>query len=120
MIRCKPLVKFKSLLYYEEKDHIAEEEKNLRALSNSKIIFYKNGKCEGVGFQSIYAGTYFPGVSLYKNSSVTVNFGPKFEHPPDTKQRYKPFSDIVEQAYVEYALGDILYHIEHEGQLPEF
>jgi len=29
-------------------------------------------------------------------------------------------SDVVEDSYVYHAIGDMLYHIEHEGQLPEF
>jgi len=29
-------------------------------------------------------------------------------------------SETVEDTYVYHALGDMLYHIEHEGELPEF
>lgn len=29
-------------------------------------------------------------------------------------------SESVEDTYVYHALGDMLYHIEHEGELPEF
>jgi len=29
-------------------------------------------------------------------------------------------SDVAEEAYVLNAVGDMLYHIEHEGQQPEF
>jgi len=34
---CQPLVKFKSHLYYEEKDHVAEAEKQLKPLKGSKV-----------------------------------------------------------------------------------
>ncbi|VDP37822.1 unnamed protein product [Soboliphyme baturini] len=46
------------------------------------IVFYKNGVNQGVAFSDIYAGTYFPAVSLYKNISVSANFGPRFMFPP--------------------------------------
>jgi len=29
-------------------------------------------------------------------------------------------SEAVEDSYIHHAMGDMLYHIEHEGQLPEF
>ena len=29
-------------------------------------------------------------------------------------------SDMVEESQVQHALADILYHVEHEGKLPEF
>ena len=29
-------------------------------------------------------------------------------------------SEAVEDSYVHHAIGDMLYHIEHEGQQPEF
>jgi len=29
-------------------------------------------------------------------------------------------SEAVEDSYVHHAMGDMLYHIEHEGQQPEF
>jgi len=33
----QPLVKFKSHFYYEEKDHVAEAEKQLKPLKGSKV-----------------------------------------------------------------------------------
>jgi len=35
----QPLVKFKSHLYYEEKDHVAEAEKQLKQLKGSKVQY---------------------------------------------------------------------------------
>ena len=28
--------------------------------------------------------------------------------------------ELAEEAYINHAVGDLLYHIEHEGQQPEF
>ena len=35
-----------------------------------------------MAFTDIYAGQYFPCISLYKNAVVKVNFGPRFDSPP--------------------------------------
>lgn len=83
----QPLVKFKSHLYYEEKDQVVEALKALKPLSGSKIYFYKNGECQGLAFEDIYQGAYFPAVSMFKSTTVTVNFGPNFKHPPDIPHR---------------------------------
>nr|CAD7568242.1 unnamed protein product [Timema californicum] len=77
-----PLVKFKSHLYYEEKDNVAEALKNLNVLPGSKIIFFTNGQCHGAAFSDIYGGAYYPTLSLYKNATVSANFGPAFKFPP--------------------------------------
>lgn len=37
----QPLVKFRSHLYYEDKDDLPEAIKNLKALKGSKILFFK-------------------------------------------------------------------------------
>ena len=78
----QPLVKFKSHLYYEDRDELQEALKKLKPLPSSTIHFFKNGVHQGIGFQDIYAGSYFPAVSLYKNITVSVNFGPNFKHAP--------------------------------------
>lgn len=78
----QPLVKFKSHLYYEEKDNVGEYQKNLKPLPKSQIIFFKNGKCVGVAFEDIYYGSYYPIISIYKNATVSVNFGPCFKYSP--------------------------------------
>jgi Set1/Ash2 histone methyltransferase complex subunit ASH2 len=75
-------VKFKSHLYYEEKDRVAESLKALKVLSGSKLIFFKNGVCQGVAFSDIYGGHYFPTLSIHKSATVSVNFGPNFKHSP--------------------------------------
>ncbi|KAK2169583.1 hypothetical protein NP493_1183g00013 [Ridgeia piscesae] len=116
----RPLVKFKSHLYYEEKDPVGKGGKPLEPFPRSKILLFKNGKCQGVAFDDILGGTYYPAISLYKTATVTVNFGPDFKYPPQDCDAYKPMSEAAEEAIVDHALCDILYHIEHEGELPEF
>jgi hypothetical protein len=78
----QPLVKFKSHLYYEEKDRVTESLKALKVLSGSKLIFFKNGMCQGVAFNDIYGGHYFPTLSIHKSATVSVNFGPNFKYSP--------------------------------------
>lgn len=77
----QPLVKFKSHLYYEDKDKITETLKNLHILQGSRIEFFKNGQSQGVAFEDIYAGSYFPAISIHKSATVSVNFGPAFKYP---------------------------------------
>lgn len=78
----QPLVKFKSHLYYEDKDKVPEAIKSLKPLSGSKLVFFKNGVCQGVAFKDIYKGAYFPSLSLFKNIVLQTNFGPTFKYPP--------------------------------------
>ncbi|XP_076054679.1 set1/Ash2 histone methyltransferase complex subunit ash2 isoform X2 [Oratosquilla oratoria] len=78
----KPLVKFRSHLYYEDKDDMPEALKNLKPLPGSTVEFFKNGKSYGSAFKNIYGGSYYPGISLYRNITVGVNFGPNFKYPP--------------------------------------
>ena len=77
----RPLVKFKSHLYYEDKDKVNDTLKNLKILPGSKIIFFKNGKCQGEAFVDIHGGGYYPAISLHKNATISVNFGPNFKYP---------------------------------------
>lgn len=78
----QPLVKFKSHLYYEEKDQVPEALKALKPLHGSKIVFYKNGECQGDAFIDMYRGAYYPTLSIHKNATVSVNFGPNFKFAP--------------------------------------
>lgn len=116
----KPLVKFKSHLYYEEKDYVSEAEKNLQISYGSKVCTYKNGKYQGQLFSDIFEGVYHPSVSLYKNATVTINYGPTFKYPPEDCGPYTPMSNAASEAMVQYSLADIIYHIENEGNTPEF
>lgn len=110
------LVKFKNHLYYEEKDAFKEAEKKLNRLEGSEIVFFKNGEFQGVAYKDIYQGTYYPSISIYKNASARINFGPKFNYPIDDHQfPYKPMSDLAEEKFIEHTLSDLMYHIVHEG-----
>lgn len=74
------------------------------------MVFYKNGTNQGVAYENLFEGIYFPAISLYKSctvgacvallpfcvslcfsrmlkftflsSQVSVNFGPHFKYPP--------------------------------------
>lgn len=114
----KPLVKFKSHLYYEEKDRVSEFLKNLKVLPQSKITFFKNGVCQGEAFVDVYGGAYFPAVSLHKNATVTINFGPNFKYPPKKDEiNYKGMFLKAEEAICEQTMADMLYLTENDGKL---
>ncbi|KAL1506408.1 hypothetical protein ABEB36_005778 [Hypothenemus hampei] len=113
----RPLVKFKSHLYYEEKDHVQERIKTLVALPGGKTLNFKNGECQGVAFENIYQGSYYPTLSLFKNVTVSVNFGPNFKYPPSNEYDWKPMSEKGEEAICEQTMADILFLTENEGRL---
>jgi len=114
----KPLIKFKSHLYYEEKDGLQENLKALKKCPGSKITFFKNGKSLGVAFEDIYCGDYYPGVGLFKNAHVKFNHGPKFKAPPQgLTEQYKPMCDRSSDLEVEQALADMRFFTAQEGKL---
>lgn len=112
----KPLVKFKSHLYFEEKDRLQECLKSLKTLPGSKITFFKNGESLGEAFSDIYMGDYYPAVSTYKHSKVRLNFGPKFRFPPKNVE-FKAMSKRAEEMAVEQTLADMKFFTESEGKL---
>ncbi|MEQ2175276.1 Set1/Ash2 histone methyltransferase complex subunit ASH2, partial [Goodea atripinnis] len=63
----KALIKFKSYLYFEEKDYVDKAEKSLKPMNPSRMLFYKNGVNQGVAFENLFEGLYFPAISLYKS-----------------------------------------------------
>uniref|UniRef100_A0A8B9M8M5 Set1/Ash2 histone methyltransferase complex subunit ASH2 n=2 Tax=Neoaves TaxID=3078114 RepID=A0A8B9M8M5_9AVES len=109
----KALIKFKSYLYFEEKDFVDKAEKSLKQAPGSQIIFFKNGASQGIAFKDIFEGVYFPAISLYKGCTVSINFGPYFKYPP-RDITYRPMSDMGWGAVVEHTLADVLYHVETE------
>jgi Set1/Ash2 histone methyltransferase complex subunit ASH2 len=112
----RPLVKFKSHLYYEEKDEVQDALKQLRPLKGSKLHFFRNGVNQGVAFNDIYEGTYYPAISMYKGSTVSVNFGPNFKYPP--KQfKFRGMDEAVQEAVIQQALADTIYLVENDGKL---
>lgn len=74
-------MKFKSHLYYEDKDRVNETLKTMKPVPDSKIYFFKNGELQGEAFTDIYQGAYYPSFSIFKNATVSVNFGPNFKYP---------------------------------------
>ncbi|XP_055849029.1 set1/Ash2 histone methyltransferase complex subunit ASH2 [Episyrphus balteatus] len=114
----RPLVKFKSHLYYEDKDRVQETLKNFKTLPQSKIEFFKNGKSQGVAFTDIYGGSYYPTISIYKSATVSVNFGPNFKSPEIlTEYDAKGMFDRVEELISEQSLSDLLFLTENRGRL---
>ncbi|KAF2352877.1 SPRY domain [Trinorchestia longiramus] len=112
----KPLVKFRSHLYYEDKDDIAGGIKQLKPVKGSYIQFFKNGKSPGIAYKDIYNGVYFPSLSLYRSITVAVNFGPDFVHPPKNVV-FRGMHERAEEAMVEQTLADMTYLVENEGKL---
>ncbi|XP_043276432.1 set1/Ash2 histone methyltransferase complex subunit ASH2 [Venturia canescens] len=112
----RPLVKFKSHLYYEEKDQVPEALKALKPLSDSKIIFFKNGLSQGNAFIDLNRGAYFPTISIHKSATVSVNFGPNFKYAPNDLS-YRGMCEKAEEAMSEQSMADMLYLSENEGKL---
>uniref|UniRef100_A0A183BGL2 COesterase domain-containing protein n=1 Tax=Echinostoma caproni TaxID=27848 RepID=A0A183BGL2_9TREM len=54
------------------------------------ITFSHNGENMGTAFSDVYAGVYFPSLSIYRSATVSVNFGPTFQHPPTDVPDWKP------------------------------
>lgn len=114
----KPLVKFRSHLYYEEKDNVSECLKKLTPLPGSKIMCFKNGVLQGVAFSDIYGGVYYPTVSLHKNATVSLNFGPNFKFAPSADEyTYQGMNAKAVEAICEQTLADLMYLTENEGRL---
>uniref|UniRef100_A0A182W2Z6 B30.2/SPRY domain-containing protein n=1 Tax=Anopheles minimus TaxID=112268 RepID=A0A182W2Z6_9DIPT len=114
----RPLVKFKSHLYYEDKDRVNETLKSLKIQPGSRIHFFKNGVCQGEAFADIYKGAYYPAISLHKNVTVSVNFGPNFKHPEVLKEySAHAMHDRVEEMICEQTMADMMYFTENDGKL---
>ena len=39
--------------------------------TRTQIAFYKNGESQGVAFEDIFEGTYYPAISLHKSCTVS-------------------------------------------------
>ncbi|XP_052185969.1 protein TRAUCO isoform X2 [Diospyros lotus] len=65
-----------------------EKEGPPKVVPGSEISFFKNGVCQGVAFQDLYGGRYYPAASMYTlpnqpNCVVKFNFGPDFGFFPN-------------------------------------
>uniref|UniRef100_A0A183HFV4 B30.2/SPRY domain-containing protein n=1 Tax=Onchocerca flexuosa TaxID=387005 RepID=A0A183HFV4_9BILA len=112
-----PLINFKHHYFYEEKDDVSAALKNLRPTFGSWIEFYRNGKSCGIAFKDVYAGFYYPAVSLFQGATVRCNFGPSFRYsvPPGARG----MCERVGEMYIEQTLSDVLYLVENEDELAE-
>ncbi|KAJ3374941.1 hypothetical protein GGF31_005663 [Allomyces arbusculus] len=113
--RARTAIRYKTSVYFESKDYLPPKNHPPPAVPldlfpkyptvpGSKIVFYKNGVCQGTAFEDLPApipevcsqidaavatmddGTlgYYPAVSCFKGGQVTMNFGPHFMYPlPD-------------------------------------
>lgn len=59
-----------------------------------QIVYYRNGEFVGTAFQDIYAGAYFPTLSVYKSATVSANFGPNFKYQPTGWENWTAVSVI--------------------------
>ncbi|CAG7836975.1 unnamed protein product [Allacma fusca] len=113
----RPLVRFKSHLYYEDKDDKSQEA-DVTLRPESKIICFKNGKYQGVAYENIFEGVYYPAVSLYKGCTVNVNFGPDFwTEPGQVDFPHRGMFERAEQAIVEQTTSDLHFLTENHGKL---
>lgn len=94
---------------------------SMETLAGSKISFYKNGKFVGVAFEDVYAGFYYPTISLYKSCTVTTNFGPKFKYPPELHNtnsknhlKYRPAQDMVDVSIIDNLMADLIFIVDQE------
>ncbi|EDQ84234.1 uncharacterized protein MONBRDRAFT_13024 [Monosiga brevicollis MX1] len=71
----------------------------------SRMMCYKNGQLLGSMALDVPKGRYYPTVSLYFNSQVRVNFGPKLRYPP-TDGRFRPLAEFVPRYNAGLALFD--------------
>jgi Set1/Ash2 histone methyltransferase complex subunit ASH2 len=111
-VATQALIKFKNYFYFEERDEQVDEfEKTLRPLPGSKIEFFKNGVTQGVAWTDIYAGTYYPALSLYRGATVMANFGPGFKHPP-RNVTYSPMSQAAELGMLQQTMSEMLFHVD--------
>ncbi|VDN05610.1 unnamed protein product [Thelazia callipaeda] len=110
-----PLINFKHNYFYEEKDDVCAILKNLRSVPGSWIEFYRNGESCGKAFQDIYAGFYYPSVSLFQGATVRCNFGPIFRYSVPSGARGMHMR--VEEMFIEQTMSDILFLIENEAEL---
>mmetsp|Transcript_11604 Transcript_11604/g.42437 ORF Transcript_11604/g.42437 Transcript_11604/m.42437 type:complete len:296 (-) Transcript_11604:123-1010(-) len=85
------------LFYVEEIDKVAE------LMPGTRVVFFKNGACQGLAFEDLREGKYFPAASLFTHPSqeepaeVTFNFGPDFKFAPQGAEygAVRPMSEVL-------------------------
>ncbi|KAI7982222.1 Protein TRAUCO [Camellia lanceoleosa] len=86
---CAP--KQPNLVWYKGQKYFYMEDGNEdppKVVLGSEISFFKNGICQGVAFQDLCGGRYYPAASMYTLPNqpkcvVKFNFGPDFEFFPE-------------------------------------
>ncbi|EGD80860.1 hypothetical protein PTSG_11732 [Salpingoeca rosetta] len=87
------------------------------AVPGSKIICYKNGVCQGVMFEDINCGTYYPAISLYNHAQVVANFGPTFKFPPPNKE-CRPISAAAAYTHAALSLAESIARVVNTRDVP--
>ncbi|KAG9511013.1 Set1/Ash2 histone methyltransferase complex subunit ASH2, partial [Fragariocoptes setiger] len=80
----------------------------------SKIKFYRNGQLIGTAFEDISQGFYFPTISLYRNATVSVNFGAAFKYPPSDCSDYRAMQEAPEVEAIDITLADMIYLVDNK------
>eukprot|EP01147_Barroeca_monosierra_P010685 gene10685-2784_t len=96
--------------FVAEKQKTPSSKHLLTAIPGSKIICYKNGECQGVMFENINSGTYYPAISLYNHAKVISNFGPNFKYPPPDSD-CKPICHAMFDTHASLALAECLARV---------
>ncbi|GMT04834.1 hypothetical protein PENTCL1PPCAC_27008, partial [Pristionchus entomophagus] len=104
------LIKYKNNNFFEEYEDSASVGKTLEPLKGSYIEFFRNGVSCGQALTDIYGGFYFPAISIFRQATLKMNFGPSFTHPPP--KDVKAMSERPEELAVEQTLSDMLYTVD--------
>uniref|UniRef100_A0AC35TJG7 B30.2/SPRY domain-containing protein n=1 Tax=Rhabditophanes sp. KR3021 TaxID=114890 RepID=A0AC35TJG7_9BILA len=113
------VIKHKSNTFFNETYSIVPPKEDTRFVSpDSSIEFFINGESLGVAFTAIPSDIYYPAISIYENSKVTLNCGPNFDFPL-TLTNYRALSERVAETEIENCLSDILHIIENEKEIYE-
>ncbi|XP_073040571.1 protein TRAUCO-like isoform X1 [Primulina eburnea] len=78
-----------------------------KVVPGSEMSFFKNGVCQGVAFNNLFGGHYYPAASMYTlpnqpNCVVKFNFGPDFECFPEDfggQPAPRPMIEVPYQSY---------------------
>jgi hypothetical protein len=68
--------------------------------ATNHMRFFRNGKAmgsDGIGFDRIAPGTYYPAISCYGDGRAYMNFGPYFIYPPEglpSNMDLRPISEL--------------------------
>ncbi|GMT16788.1 hypothetical protein PFISCL1PPCAC_8085, partial [Pristionchus fissidentatus] len=104
------LIKFKNNYFYEEREEPSNILKTLEPLEGSYIEFFHNGTSCGRAFTDLNRGFYFPAVSLFRQASLRLNFGPSFVHRPPKGVR--AMSERTEELAVHQSMADMIYLVD--------